>query len=310
MLATPWPEPVRETEKVRLVDGVEHLDDGSLDNLVFQRGDPERPLPPIRLRDVHPPRRPCAVRSLAESGVQPTEILVELRSIPLPRDPVCPRGSVLAQCLVRLPKPVDGDVVEKRGELRLPVPYCHFAYPVQRIGRTSPALRPGCVLLARVPLGQAPSLHRLRCRRPGVVRRLHRYYGPVRLPLVVHQRRAAIGLLAAARRTICGGRPEDLPVLVHGDSSHARGLRPRGANQELALAFLAVLPSVSLNHVGAPDCRISRLNTLPVHPPVNASSPPLRVSTHDSGPPWIATPSVSDSCIPFSMPVYPGALSV
>jgi hypothetical protein len=36
MLAPPWSEPVRETEKVRLVDGVEHLDDGSLDDFVLQ----------------------------------------------------------------------------------------------------------------------------------------------------------------------------------------------------------------------------------------------------------------------------------
>ena len=30
---------------------------------------------------------------------------------------------------------------------------------------------------------------------------------------------------------------------------------------------------------------------------------------HDTGPPWIATPSMLDSFIPFYMPVYPGALS-
>ena len=31
---------------------------------------------------------------------------------------------------------------------------------------------------------------------------------------------------------------------------------------------------------------------------------------HDTGPPWIATPSMLDSFIPFYMPVYPGALPV
>ena len=46
------PETVRKPEKRRLVDRVQHLDDGALDNLVFQRGDTERPLPPVRLRDV------------------------------------------------------------------------------------------------------------------------------------------------------------------------------------------------------------------------------------------------------------------
>ena len=45
---------------------------------------------------------------------------------------------------------------------------------------------------------------------------------------------------------------------------------------------------------------------LPAGTPVNASPPPSRTPTHDSGPPWCATPSMSDSFIPYSMPVYPG----
>ena len=70
MLASPRPEPVRETDEVRLVNSVEHLDDGPLDNLVLQRGNAERPLPPVRLRDVHPPRRFRSVRSPMQPGVQ------------------------------------------------------------------------------------------------------------------------------------------------------------------------------------------------------------------------------------------------
>ena len=54
MRIAPRPKPVGEAQKVHLVDGVEHLDDGPLDNLVLQRGDAERPLPPVRLRDVRP----------------------------------------------------------------------------------------------------------------------------------------------------------------------------------------------------------------------------------------------------------------
>jgi site-specific DNA recombinase len=55
--AAPRSEPVGEAPEILLVDGIEHLDDGPLDNLVFQRGDAERPQPPVRLRDVHPPTR-------------------------------------------------------------------------------------------------------------------------------------------------------------------------------------------------------------------------------------------------------------
>jgi hypothetical protein len=37
--AAPGPEPVGEAPEVRLVDGIEYLDDGPLDDLVLQRGD-------------------------------------------------------------------------------------------------------------------------------------------------------------------------------------------------------------------------------------------------------------------------------
>ena len=68
MRAAPRPEPVGEAQEVRLVDGVEHLDDRPLDDLVLQRGDAERPLPPVRLRDVRPPRRPRPVAPRCAPG--------------------------------------------------------------------------------------------------------------------------------------------------------------------------------------------------------------------------------------------------
>src|SRR5260370_7719778 len=58
MLAAPRPEPIGETEKVLLVHGVQHLHHRPLDNLVLQRGDAERPLPPARLRYLPPPPSP------------------------------------------------------------------------------------------------------------------------------------------------------------------------------------------------------------------------------------------------------------
>ena len=54
MRAASRPEPVGETQEIHLVDGVEYLDDGPLENLVFQRGDAQRSLPPVRLRDIRP----------------------------------------------------------------------------------------------------------------------------------------------------------------------------------------------------------------------------------------------------------------
>jgi len=71
-----------------------------------------------------------------------------------------------------------------------------------------------------------------------------------------------------------------------------------------------MLPSASLNSVGALDNLISRLNTEPACAPVNTSRPALQLPAHDSGSSWIATPSMWDSFILSFSPVYPGVLSV
>jgi hypothetical protein len=198
-------------------------------------------------------------------------------------------------------------MMEKRCEPRLLVPPCYFAYASERTGRACPALRPERVLLSHVSLGQTPSLRRFRRRFLGFVQRLRRYHGSVRLPLPVHHRITASGLPDASRRAIFGERTVDLPVLAHGVSAHARGLRPRGVAPGLALSPGRVLPSAQDNGVGTPEDLISRLNTLPERTPVNASTTPSRVPPHDSGPSWVASPSMYDSLIRYSMPVYPGA---
>src|SRR5437870_10733621 len=63
MLASPGSEPVRKTEKIRFVDGVQHLDRGPLDDLVLQHRHSERSLPPVGLGDIHPTHRLRSVRS-------------------------------------------------------------------------------------------------------------------------------------------------------------------------------------------------------------------------------------------------------
>ena len=55
-----------------------------------------------------------------------------------------------------------------------------------------PVLCPGHGTLIRIPLDQPPSLHLLRrCLGRSFVRKLRRYYATVRLPVVVHRRRAS-----------------------------------------------------------------------------------------------------------------------
>jgi hypothetical protein len=72
----------------------------------------------------------------------------------------------------------------------------------------------------------------------------------------------------------------------------------------------SVRPSALLNDVGTPVAIISQLNTRPACAPVNASMAASRLTMHDSGSGWIATPFLCDSCIHDSTPVYPGALSI
>ena len=106
-------------------------------------------------------------------------------------------------------------VVQKRREPQLLVPSCRLPYPLQRTGRAVPARCPGRVLLAQVSFGQTASLHPLRGRSPGVVRRLHRYYRSVRLPLVIHRRRASVDF------------PRDPPLPVRRATTGSPGSRAR-----------------------------------------------------------------------------------
>ena len=48
---------------------------------------------------------------------------------------------------------------------------------------------------------------------------------------------------------------------------------------------------------------ISRLNTRPIRPPANASTPPSRAAPHDSGPLWFARPSTYEAFIHNTLPV-------
>jgi hypothetical protein len=185
-----------------------------------------------------------------------------------------------------------------------PVPSCRVPYPLQRTGRTLPARRPGRVLLAQVSLGQTASLHPLRGRlRPSVVRGLHRYCRPVRLPLAVHRRRASIDFPTRPAASAATGDQgisrfscEVLPY-VHGVSDRAgsrRVSRYRRAEWSLPLLLTASAPRRN---------ELSRLNTRPARAPVNASTPPSQVTPHDSGSVWVAGPLPYDSFIHYTSPV-------
>src|SRR5262249_48866573 len=151
---------------------VQHLDRRALDELVFQRGDAQRSLPPVGLGDVRPLDRLRSIRPALQPFGQVREVLLEGLSVVPPRLPIHSRSGVPLQRVVRPPQVLDVvDVVQQRREPHLLIPLCCFAYPLQRTQRAVPALCPGRVLLARVPFGQTPSLHPLRGQSLSLVRR-------------------------------------------------------------------------------------------------------------------------------------------
>jgi hypothetical protein len=113
-----------------------------------------------------------AVSPIPEPGL-------EIRLVVPPGQPVHPGSGVPLEREERLPEQIDADVVEERGEPFLLPLSCRLPYALQRLGHACPVLRPARALLARVPLGPRPWLHRLRRRLPGLVRRLRCYYGGV-----------------------------------------------------------------------------------------------------------------------------------
>ena len=188
---------------------------------------------------------------------------------------------------------------------------CRLTYPLERAGRVFPALSPERVTLGRVSLGQPPSLPRLHGRFLGFVRRVRRYYGAVRLPTSVRHRRTPFGfpirsaaLSAADRRGISRLPRKVLPYMP--------GVFDRAGSEHTSRWRHAqcCLPRSSTASASRRACClrsracISRLNTQPVRPPVNASSPPSRAAPHDSGSLWFARPSTRETFIHSTLPVF------
>ena len=143
----------------------------------------------------------------------------------------------------------------------------------------------------------------------GFVRRLRRYYGSVRLPIGVHRR---------LRSFDCPTRSADLaiaeadgisrfPSKVH---PYMRGVFDCAGSQNVLPERRPRFCLPQYSTASAPQSNpprggawISQLNTQPVRPPVNASPAPLRTPMHDSGPMWLARPSMYKTFIYNTLPV-------
>src|SRR6266849_5587109 len=167
--------------------------------------------------------------------------------------------------------------------------------------------------LLDVLLGWRPSLHPLRCLgrlSRGFVRRLHRYYCAIRLPTAVHAGRAAFAFSGRTAAFACS-QPWGLPVLVHTISRRARGLRLRGSAVRLAISAVTAC-CLPLQTTGSATSVCGFRSSIPC-PSLPLSM--LRTAPRDArrktrGQDGFAAPFLSDSFIPYCMPVYPDARSV
>ena len=159
---------------------------------------------------------------------------------------------------------------------------CCLPYPLQRTAHALSALGPIRVALSQVPLGQAPSLQRLRPQFPRFVRRLLRYYEPVRLPLPVHHRRTSIDFPMRPATPSLAGR-QGISQVLHEVLPCMLGVFDSAGSQPISRyrwtrCCLPPIPKASAPQTSA----ISELNTQPARTPVNASPPTSRQAAHDS----------------------------
>ncbi len=259
---------------------------------------------PVSFGDVYPTHRLGTVRSPLQPLGEVLEVVLKGLAVVPPRLTVHPwsRFSLQteigrAQCFRVI------DVVQERGEPHLLILACCLTYPLQRTGRAVPARCPGRVLLLRISLGQAPSLHPLRRRLPDFVRGLHRYYRSVRLPAFVHHRRTSSDFPMRPRANSALGErgTSRFPCKVF---RYVLGVSDR-AGLESASRFRRIRCCLPLLLTASASRRnlLSRLNTRPAPSPVNASTPPSRAAPHDSGPVWVANPSLYETFIHYTSPV-------
>jgi len=90
MGATRWSEAVRAVTEVLLVDRLQHVAHGTLDNLVLERRDPNRPFLAPVLGNEHTSDRLVSIPLRLQPPVQVPEILLQVLPVVVLRDSVYP----------------------------------------------------------------------------------------------------------------------------------------------------------------------------------------------------------------------------
>ena len=101
MCSASGPESIRETNKVLLVYRIQHGDSRSLDDLVFEGGDRERPLSSVRLRYVVSSRRHRPIRSPMKPRMQVLKVAPEVCLVSIPCHAIDTRCSICINFIER-----------------------------------------------------------------------------------------------------------------------------------------------------------------------------------------------------------------
>src|SRR5215472_3169531 len=133
MLASSWSKAIRKSEKIGLVDRIQHCDRRPLYQFIFQGGDCDWALSSVRLRNIVSPARHRPIRPAMDPIVQAFEISLEVCLVVLPRQSVHSRCRIFLKFVERQPEQLDADMVQERGELFLPPLPCGLSYASQRL---------------------------------------------------------------------------------------------------------------------------------------------------------------------------------
>ena len=127
--------------------------------------------------------------------------------------------------------------------------------------------------------------------RLALVRQLPRYYAAVRLPKAMAHRRTPVGFpmrsaLNVAEDPGTSRFPRKVLACVHEVSDRAGSVAASPMRQlRCGLRLISTASASRTTRDFRHGAWITRLNTRPARTPVNASPTPLRMCTHDSGPP-------------------------
>jgi len=127
--------------------------------------------------------------------------------------------------------------------------------------------------------------------RPGFVRQLPRYYAAVRLLSAMAHRRTPSGFpmrsaLNVAEDPETSRFPRKVLARVRRVCDRAGSMPASPMRQaRCGLRLISTASAPRTTRTFRPGAWITRLDTRPARPPVNASPTPSRMCTHDSGPP-------------------------